>query len=90
VENTHFNETLFGTYQTSMVKSKVLHQKVECSELPPLPPSKADRSKPTCLAWHTKGQRNTQCPLTTDHIAYTTKEYAPLVTWCRDLGYASL
>ncbi|KAL3806886.1 hypothetical protein ACHAXA_000796 [Cyclostephanos tholiformis] len=35
-------------------------------------------SKPVCLAWHTKGQCNTQCPHTTDHITYSAEEYAPL------------
>ncbi|KAL3815966.1 hypothetical protein ACHAXA_008925 [Cyclostephanos tholiformis] len=79
VENTHFNEALFGTYRTSSVKSKALRLKVERGELPPLPPSKANTSKPICLAWHTKGQCNTLCPHTTDHIAYSTDEYAPLV-----------
>jgi len=64
--------------------------KVEHGELPSLPPSKANSSKPVCLAWHTKGQCNTQCPHTTDHIAYSTEEYAPLVAWCRDHGYASV
>ncbi|KAL3823338.1 hypothetical protein ACHAXA_010473, partial [Cyclostephanos tholiformis] len=55
VENTHFNEALFGTYRTSSVKSKALRLKVE------------------------RGQCNTLCPHTTDHIAYSTDEYAPLV-----------
>ncbi|KAL3823120.1 hypothetical protein ACHAXA_006450 [Cyclostephanos tholiformis] len=33
VENTHFNEALFGTYRTSSVKSKALRLKVERGEL---------------------------------------------------------
>lgn len=90
VENTHFNTALFGTYQTSAIKSKGLRQKVERGELPPLPPSRVDSAKPICLAWHTKGQCNTLCPHTADHIAYTTDEYGPLVTWCREHGYSSL
>ncbi len=89
VENTHFNSTLFGPYQTSTVKSKVLRQKIERGELPPLPPSKLDSSKPVCLAWHTKGQCNTLCPCTADHVAYSLTEYEPLATWCREHGYAA-
>jgi hypothetical protein len=90
VDNTHFNEALFGTYRTSSVKSKALRSKVERGELPPLPPSKANSSRPVCLAWHTKGQCNINCPHTTDHIAYSAEDYAPLAAWCRDHGYASL
>ncbi len=79
MENTLFNEALFGTYRTSSVKSKTLRLKVERGELPPLPPSKANTLKPICLACHTKGQCNTLCPHTTDHIAYSTDEYAPFI-----------
>lgn len=90
VENTHFNTTLFGTYKASTIKSKVLRDKIARNELPPLPPSKVNASKPVCLAWHTKGQCNSLCPLTADHIAYSAEEYAALAIWCRDHGYASL
>ena len=90
VENTHFNTTLFGTYKASTIKSKHLRDKIARNELPPLPPSKVNASKPVCLAWHTKGQCNSLCPHTTDHIAYSVEEYAALVTWCREHGYASL
>ena len=50
IENMHFNTTLFGPYRTSTVKSKVLWQKIERCELPPLPPSKLDATKPVCIA----------------------------------------
>jgi hypothetical protein len=90
IENTHFNTALFGVYKTSTIKSKELRKKIERGELPPLPPSKANASKPVCLAWHTKGQCSSLCPHSADHIAYSADEYASLVTWCRDHGYASL
>ena len=90
VENTHFNTSLFGTYQTSSIKSKYLRQKIERGELPPLPSSKVNGTKPICLAWHTKGQCNTLCPLIADHVSYTAAEYEPLATWCKDHGYATM
>ena len=90
VEHTHFNTTLFGSYQTSSIKSKELRKKIDRGELPPLPPSRIDAAKPVCLAWHTKGQCNTLCPLIADHVAYTADQYEPLATWCREHGYASV
>jgi len=89
IENTHFNSALFGTYKTSATKSKALRQKITRGELPPLPSSKLNASKPVCLAWHTKGECNTNCPCSHDHVAYTAEDYAPLATWCRDHGYRS-
>ena len=89
LENTHFNTALFGTYKTSSIKSRDIRRKVERGDLPPLPPSKMNASKPVCLAWHTKGQCNSNCPCLLDHVAYTPDEYAPLVAWCRDHGYRS-
>ena len=88
VENTHFNATLFGGYKTSATKTKTLRQKVTAGDLPPLPASRIDAAKPMCLAWHTKGQCNSLCPLTSDHVAYSAEEYAALSTWCRE-GYGS-
>jgi len=90
VANTHFNQVLFGTYKSSSIKSKTLRDKIARNELPPLPPSKVNASKPVCLAWHTKGQCNSLCPHTADHIAYSDEEYAALATWCREHGYAPL
>ena len=90
MENTHFNTALFGTYKTSPIKSKFLREKIARNELPPLPASKINSSKPVCLAWHTKGQCNSLCPHIADHVAYSAEEYAALATWCREHGYASL
>lgn len=87
VENTHFNVTLFGTYRTSAIKTRAIRQKIAQGQIPPLPASKLDASKPVCLAWHSKGQCNTQCPCAYDHVAYTAEEYAALATWCREHGY---
>mgnify|MGYP006973774914 FL=1 len=89
VENTHFNVALFGTYRHSATKTRAIRQKIAAGELPALPASKNDSSKPVCLAWHTKGQCNTNCPLASDHVAYSTAEYAALSTWCREHGYRS-
>ncbi len=89
VENTHFNNALFGSYRISAIKTKAIRQKIAAGDIPPLPPSKNDSSKPLCLAWHTKGQCNTNCPLTSDHVAYSAEEYTALATWCREHGYRS-
>ena len=89
IENTHFNTALFGNCKTSAIKSKALRQKITRGELPPLPTSKLNASKPVCLAWHTKGECNTNCPCSHDHVTYTAEEYAPLAAWCRDHGYRS-
>ena len=90
VDNMHFNSALFGTYKASVIKSRVLRQKIDRGELPPLPASKGNAAKPVCLAWHTKGQCNSLCPLVSDHVSYSAEEYAALATWCREHGYASL
>ena len=42
-----------------------------------------------CLAWHTKGVCNENCPCAYDHVAYSEAEYAPMAAWCRDHGYAN-
>ena len=35
-----------------------------------------------CLAWHTKGQCNSDCPRVVDHVSYTASDYKPLHDWC--------
>jgi hypothetical protein len=89
VENDNFNDNLFGVYKTSALKSKAIRDKVKAGTIPALPVSKRDSSKPMCLAWHTKGVCNKQCPCVYDHVAYSAEEYAPMVAWCRDHGYAT-
>ena len=85
LENTSFNEALFGMYKTSSIKSKSLR---ECL-LQPLPSSKVNNSQAMCLAWHTKAQCNSNCPCAYDHAHYNANanEYTDLATWCV-IGYA--
>ena len=89
VTNEEFNEALFRSYKTSAVKAKTVRDRVKAGTIPPLPTSTRDSTKPMCLAWHTKGVCNVNCPCSYDHIAYTDLEYAPLAAWCRDHGYAN-
>jgi hypothetical protein len=89
VTNEKFNEALFGSYKTNALKAKAVRDKVKAGTIPPLPTSIRDSSKPMCLAWHTKGVCNENCPCAYDHVAYSTTEYAPMAAWCRDHGYAN-
>ena len=70
-ENANFHHVLFGdiklrTVAGNTVKSRDVRDKIRKGELPPLPPSKAD-GQPMCLAWHTKGICNPDCPRAPDH-----------------------
>ena len=63
--NPSFNEVLFGKYKNLKVKGKPIksrdiRNKINCGELPDLPPSKVDQ-KPMCLAWHTEAMCNVDC-----------------------------
>jgi hypothetical protein len=89
VENTQFNEALFGSYKTSALKAKAIRDKVKAGTIPSLPVSIRDGTKPMCLAWHTKGVCNENCPCIYDHVAYSAAEYTPMVAWCRDHGYST-
>ncbi len=89
VQNDGFNGDLFAAYKSSALKSKSIRDKIKAGTIPALPFSKRDPTKAMCLAWHTKGVCNANCPCLYDHVAYTPEEYAPLVVWCRDHGYAS-
>ena len=60
LDNTHFNNALFGTYKSTSVKSAVLRKKVAAGTIGPLPMSKVDSTMPMCLAWHTKGLCNSR------------------------------
>ena len=81
VNNSDFEEALFGKYRAMSVTCKTIRQRISRQELPALPLSKVDK-QPMCLAWHTKGQCNRNCSRCTDHVSYTKEEYTPLVTWC--------
>ena len=89
LDNTHFNNALFGTYKSTSVKSAVLRKKVAAGTIGPLPMSKVDSTMPMCLAWHTKGLCNSNCPCACDHVVYSTTEYVPMVKWCKEEGYKS-
>jgi hypothetical protein len=80
IENTNFNEMLFGTYKTSALKAKAIRDKIKAGTIPPLPVSKLDSTKLICLAWHTKGVCNTNCPCLSDHVVYSVNKYAPMIT----------
>ena len=86
-ENANFHQVLFGdiklrTVAGKTVKSRDVRDKIRKGELPPLPPSKAD-GQPMCLAWHTKGICNPDCPRAPDHgVIYSVEEYGPLCGWC--------
>ena len=90
-ENANFHQVLFGeikarTVGGKTVKSRDVRDRVRKGELPPLPKSKAD-GNPMCLAWHTKGICNPDCPRAADHGAtYSVEEYQPLCSWC-DANY---
>ncbi len=89
IENTNFNEMLFGTYKTIALKAKAIRDKIKAGMIPPLPVSKLDGTKPMCLAWHTKRVCNTNCPCLSNHVVYSVDEYAPMIAWCRNHGYSS-
>jgi len=90
-ENAAFHHVLFGAIKTrtvggKTVKSRDVREKIRKGELPQLPPSKADGA-PMCLACHTKGICNPECPRAADHaVIYSAEEYQPLIGWC-DLNY---
>jgi hypothetical protein len=79
LDNTHFNSSLFGAYKSTSVKSAALCKKVADGTIGPLPMSKVDSTMPMCLAWHTKGLCNSNCPCACNHVVYFTTEYAPMV-----------
>ncbi len=89
LDNTHFNSSLFGAYKSTYVKSAALCKKGADGTIVPLPMSKVDSTMPMCLAWHTKGLCNSNCPCACDHVVYSTMEYAPMVKWCKEEGYKS-
>ena len=80
--NATFNSLLFSTYKQSQVRCADIRRAITAGTKPALPTSKVDTQQPMCLAWHTKGQCNNNCPRSSDHVAYSVAEYQPLVTWC--------
>ena len=85
-QSPHFNESLFGEIKnrkigSKTIKSRDVRMKIESGDIPELPPSKVDQ-QPMCLAWHTKGMCNPNCPRAADHVEYSSAEYVPLCGWC--------
>ncbi len=74
LDNTHFSTALFGAYKSTSVKSAALRKKVADGTIGPLPRSKVDSTMPMCLAWHTKGLCNSNCPCAHVHVIYSTTE----------------
>eukprot|EP00956_Cyclotella_meneghiniana_P019524 scaffold33394_cov89-Cyclotella_meneghiniana.AAC.1 len=71
-QSPHFNESLFGEIKnrkigSKTIKSRDVRMKIESGDIPELPPSKVDQ-QPMCLAWHTKGMCNPNCPRAADHV----------------------
>ena len=83
VDNSNFNGSLFDVYKSSATKCKALRDKIQKQELRALPLSKVD-NQPMCLAFHSKGLCNKNCPRAADHVPYSSTEYADLVSWCKD------
>ncbi len=89
LDNTHFISSLFGAHKSTSVKSAPLRKKSADGTIGPLPMSKVDSTMPMCLAWHTEGLCNSNCPCACNHVVYSMMEYAPMVKWCKEEGYKS-
>lgn len=81
--NKKFNMALFGVYKQSARKARELRRLIDQKKLPALPKSKVD-GLPMCLAWHSKGECNENCPRRDDHVEYTADQYGELCGWCAD------
>ena len=81
LNNVAFNMEIFNVYRMRPIRNSSIRRSIRSNALPALPASKVD-NQPMCLAYHTKGQCNGDCPLAADHEAYTTVEYGPLRDWC--------
>ena len=84
VANLQYNGGLFEPFKTRNVKTKLVRALIRDGKIQAQPPSKVD-GEPMCLAWHTIGVCNVECPRKADHVHYTEEEYksdAGLETWC--------
>jgi len=86
LNNTAFIASLFTRFKDmSTVSCRVLRDKIRRGELPPLPMSKVEPTKPMCLAWHVRAECNSNCSCKYDHITtYTESESQSLVAWCNE------
>lgn len=67
VNNTNFNQNLFGVYRDRNLRTMDVRQRIRSGNIPQLPASKVDQDS-LCLAWHTKGQCNSNCLRIRDHV----------------------
>lgn len=86
LNNTAFIASLFTRFKDmSTVSCRVLRDKIRRGELPALPMSKVEPTKPMCLAWHVRAECNSNCSCKYDHITtYTESESQSLVAWCNE------
>ena len=84
VNNTEFNSMFQPYHDMRTVTCRMLKTRIANGEIPPLPVSKVNPSVKMCLPWHTRAQCMTNCNSAADHVAYTSEEYAPLLSWCTE------
>jgi len=84
LNNTAFIAKSFSRFkEMATVSCRTLREKIRRGDLPPLPMSKVETSKPMCLAWHTCSECNSNCSCKYDHVVtYTDGECQELVAWC--------
>ena len=84
LNNTAFISSMFQRFKDmANVSCKSLREKIRAGTLPPLPMSKVEASKPICLAWHSRGECNSNCSCKYDHVlSYRTAECQPILEWC--------
>jgi hypothetical protein len=84
LNNTAFISSMFQRYKDmANVSCKSLREKIRAGTLPPLPMSKIEPSKPMCLAWHSRGECNSNCSCKYDHVlTYLPAECQPILDWC--------
>ena len=79
--NEKFNLVLFDHFKKCSQTCRERRRLIAAGKLPVLPLSRIDND-PMCLAWHTKGKCNVDCPRKSDHVEYTAAQYSELAQWC--------
>ena len=83
INNINFVSTLFQTFRDqTTITCKMLKNKIRENEKPALPLSKVDPTKSICLPWHARGECNTRCACSYDHVQYSADELSDLHAWC--------
>ena len=65
------------------MKTRDVRYKIKQNKLPEFPISKVT-GRLMCGGWHIKGICNALCSDADDHVNYTTEEYKPMCTWCKN------